>query len=264
MKVCKKCKEEKSLDRFYKPKNRPNHSNKCMDCINEEDRIKEAKKKPIEIPLPPNTKICIKCSSLKHETAFGKHTKSKDGLKSACKDCRNQENKEYVSNNREAVRDRSKKAYHADIEKSRKQSLDSYYRKHDINKARIAINNKKYWAAKTSDEVYQHGLKHRDRQYAWRKTNTPVRAHESAARRARILNATPDLTQEEKAQIAQFYKTAKTMSVFHEEDYHVDHIIPLTPRKGQVAGKHHPDNLQVIPATINRRKSNKPDYKISQ
>lgn len=66
-----------------------------------------------------------------------------------------------------------------------------------------------------------------------------------ARRRARLRNQTPKLTQEEQDRIKQIYINCP-------DGYEVDHIIPIS--KG---GLHHPDNLQLLTISENRRKHNK-------
>lgn len=66
-----------------------------------------------------------------------------------------------------------------------------------------------------------------------------------AIRRARIYNATPILSEDEQKRINEIYKNRPI-------GYEVDHIIPLC--KG---GLHHPDNLQYLTITENRRKGSK-------
>jgi hypothetical protein len=67
----------------------------------------------------------------------------------------------------------------------------------------------------------------------------------AANRRAYMRDALVDLTKEEKE---------RTMKMYIEcpKGYEVDHIIPIS--KG---GKHHPDNLQYLTISENRKKSNK-------
>ena len=72
-------------------------------------------------------------------------------------------------------------------------------------------------------------------------------------RKQRLLEQTPDLNQQEKAQIQKIYEERdrrNQMAGFIK--YHVDHITPLA--KG---GLHHPENLQLISASENVRKGSR-------
>jgi len=80
----------------------------------------------------------------------------------------------------------------------------------------------------------------------WQKTNKGHYNALQANRRARILRATPkwaDLNA-----IKEFYKNCP-------EGYEVDHIIPLQGKN--ISGLHVIGNLQYLPKSINRKKSNK-------
>lgn len=201
-------------------------------------------------------KVCTKCLIEKELSEFSKQKNHKDGLRPRCRDCHNADNRKYVSDNKEAISKRRKEQYYADVEKSREQCLKSYYKHHNARKKSSAINAKKHWAGKTADEKFEHGLKHRKRQLLWKKNNSQSTSYHTANRRSAILKATPPwLTKEQREEIAGFYKTAKTMSKFHEIKYEVDHIEPLNGKKSR--GLHVPWNLAVIPATDNRKKSNK-------
>jgi hypothetical protein len=62
----------------------------------------------------------------------------------------------------------------------------------------------------------------------------------------------PNLTLDEHEKILEIYKECVRISEETGILHHVDHIIPIS--KG---GKHHPNNLQILTATENIRKSNK-------
>ena len=76
--------------------------------------------------------------------------------------------------------------------------------------------------------------------------------------KARKRSAAPSwLTTEQHKEIESFYWLADDLRRVSGEEYHVDHIVPL---KGKdVCGLHVPWNLQVLPADLNLRKSNKYD-----
>ncbi len=69
-----------------------------------------------------------------------------------------------------------------------------------------------------------------------------IRNEIGARRRARMLNQTPKMTEEDKKKLQEFYLNCPN-------GHEVDHIIPLA--KG---GLHHPDNLQILSRTENRKK----------
>jgi hypothetical protein len=69
-----------------------------------------------------------------------------------------------------------------------------------------------------------------------------IRNEIAARRRARLRNQTPELTQEEKIKLQNFYLNCP-------KGCEVDHIRPIA--KG---GLHHPDNLQILTKTENRKK----------
>lgn len=84
----------------------------------------------------------------------------------------------------------------------------------------------------------------------YRRNNTSKRRLYNDQKRAQ----TPDLTEEERQRIAEIYDLCRAVTESSGVLHHVDHIIPVS--KG---GKHHPDNLQILTAEENLKKSNKHD-----
>jgi len=73
----------------------------------------------------------------------------------------------------------------------------------------------------------------------------------AAEYRAKKLNQTPELTENEKDKIELYYKISQYLG----KDWHVDHIHPIA--KG---GLHHPNNLQILTKNANHRKIDKLDF----
>jgi hypothetical protein len=71
-----------------------------------------------------------------------------------------------------------------------------------------------------------------------------------ANRRARKLNQTPNLNEDQKKIIKCFYYQAHRLEKRFGLKFHVDHIIPIAR-----GGLHEPKNLQVIPKKINQQKN---------
>ncbi len=95
------------------------------------------------------------------------------------------------------------------------------------------------WGSKNPDKVRKHN----------------IGAHKNfltAKRRALLKNATPCWADMDK--IRQLYIEAKSIEDLTGNKHEVDHVIPLQGRT--VCGLHVEYNMQVIPAEINRRKSN--------
>lgn len=89
-------------------------------------------------------------------------------------------------------------------------------------------------------------------QKEWGKRNPHKINQQAAKRRAWKKKQTPDLTKSQEEYIDYLYWLARDLRAITGEDYHVDHIYPLS--KG---GLHHPDNLQILPSDLNLKKGSK-------
>jgi len=89
------------------------------------------------------------------------------------------------------------------------------------------------------------------------KANNPhkLNAYNGKRRAAKLLRTPKWLTADDLFMIEEAYHLAKLRTELTGISWHVDHILPLQGRK--VSGLHVPANLQVIPATINLKKSNR-------
>ena len=98
----------------------------------------------------------------------------------------------------------------------------------------------------------QHNAGNRE----WNSKNKDVKAALSAKRRSSKLSRTPKwLTSDDIEHMQALYSVAAMIQRESGVEYHIDHIIPLQGKF--VSGLHVPDNLRVIPAVDNLKKSNK-------
>lgn len=130
------------------------------------------------------------------------------------------------------------------------------------NRGRIKAYKKKYEsehveqtraAIKRAHSKPAAVIKSRARRKKWAKNNRAKVDVVLQRRRAQKVRAFPSWADE--SRILEMYSRAKRISACLGISFHVDHIIPLISKK--VCGLHVPDNLQILPAMINFRKSNK-------
>jgi len=146
-----------------------------------------------------------------------------------------------------------------DIENQKRLAKEWYERNKELTKERA-----RQWSLDNPEKRYEIHRKNRDkdlenhnaRNREWNSKNKDVKAALSAKRRANKLNQTPKwLTADDIEHMQALYSVA---AMFQRESgivYHVDHIIPLQGKL--VSGLHVPNNLRVIPAVDNLKKSNK-------
>lgn len=101
---------------------------------------------------------------------------------------------------------------------------------------------------------YMHEWRRNNKQKIidYRKNNSGLYSFHAANRRKIAKIATPKWA--DKAIIKSIYLKASEMSKTTGIIYHVDHIVPL--KSEYVCGLHWEENLQIIPATENRKKKN--------
>ncbi len=114
----------------------------------------------------------------------------------------------------------------------------------NANKELTSIRNREY---RKRNKV-KASLYHKQ----WKQDNKSKVTANHAKRRSMKLNAT--VSWADNIKIQRKYTQAQLKSVLFDEDYHVDHIVPLQGK--EVCGLHVEYNLQVIPATENLSKGN--------
>ena len=120
-----------------------------------------------------------------------------------------------------------------------------YYSK---NAEKLKQKRKQYYQENVERERELAKLASRE----WRKNNPGKRNALKAKYKADKLQATPPWVNLK--DIEAFYIEAQELSKLLGEWYHVDHIVPL--RGKNVCGLHVPENLQILTAIENLRKSN--------
>lgn len=195
-------------------------------------------------------KTCTKCKIEKSFDLFAKNSKKSSGYQSVCKEC----NAAYRKENAAKIKLENKKYYEANKKEILKQKKEYYVENrenilnvkaeyYELNREKLLEYRQKY-ANENSEKIAE-----------WFKNNKNRVAKNSATRRARKLNATPDwLTDEDKIEIDVIYFLCKIISEDTGIEHHVDHIVPLKGKR--VCGLHVPWNLRIIPAKENISKSN--------
>jgi hypothetical protein len=133
---------------------------------------------------------------------------------------------------------------------------------YDENKEKILARRKKQYKenkekilARSKEQYIKHKDKKLARDKEYRKENKEKFRARWGKRRADKCNRTPKwLSKDDLWILENAYELAHIRSNMFGFDWHVDHIIPL---KGTIiSGLHVPNNIQVVPANWNLRKSN--------
>ena len=165
------------------------------------------------------TKLCKGCGTEKCRSEFSR--RGPKGLQPKCKQC----NADYRAENRDAVA----------IAKSRWATR---------NKARSDAIKKKHFAL--------HKEKILSRLAEWKRRHPGHRDKDNIRRRTAKTNAGPAWADD--FLIQEIYSLARLRTRITGFKWHVDHIVPLRSRL--VCGLHVENNLRVIPASVNYKKSN--------
>lgn len=166
------------------------------------------------------------CKTCKTEKSFSEFYKAGKYYQSYCKPCLKAMNLEWARNNPEKVKAKKKRQKEEKPEHVKALRRATYLRTKEKQAA---------------GRIERHRLNpHQARQY-------------NAKRKAALLQATPKWANTDK--VKEFYFAADFLGMVTGEWYHVDHVVPLN--NPLVCGLHCEQNLQVLPASDNLRKSNR-------
>jgi hypothetical protein len=166
--------------------------------------------------------------------------------------------KKYREKYKEIISAKNKLAY----QNNKKEMCRKNKEYRDKNKEEILAKKRKRYEenrekllARNKEQYVKHKEKRLARGKEWAKENKEkVRAY-WGKRRADKRNRTPKWISKDDLWILEnAYELANIRSNMFGFNWHVDHIIPL--RGKAVSGLHVPNNIQVVPATWNLRKSN--------
>jgi hypothetical protein len=173
-------------------------------------------------------KTCTKCNSNKEISMFHKGNNA-DGYRTWCKTCVADYKKQYKIKNAERIK-KVQREYDAVQNPLRREYFQKRYA--DKKEHILAVNR------------------------AYRKANLHKHAAKEIKRKLEKTRRTPAwLTDDDYWMIEQTYELAALRTKMFGFRWEVDHIIPLQGKK--VSGFHVPNNLQVIPCTVNRQKHNR-------
>lgn len=232
-------------------------------------------------------KTCSSCGEAKDFVFFAKHKRTKDGLQSQCKVCKNKQSKIYRENNKKKISLTKKKWAIKNRDYVLKQKREYYQKNKEIinkknkqryqqNKDAIAKMNKKY--------VEKNREKVNKRKRAWAKqkeNNDPVfktkKLLRSSIFKAFMRKGWSKNTRTQKV-LGCDYKTAiahleKTFKDNYgipvedaKEELHIDHIVPLSTAKTEeeLIKLNHYTNLQYLYASHNLQKNDSLDWKLEE
>lgn len=190
-------------------------------------------------------KTCTTCKEDKPLDGFNKRKSSGGGLEGRCRECEKARAKAWYADNKER-KAKTQATWKAANKDSRAEANAAWYA---ANKERVAENN----AAWRADNKELMAATHAAYKATWSADNRGVVNAACANRRALKLQQTPAWADHEA--INNHYLWAACMKEVMGVDVHVDHEVPLN--NPLVSGLHTHDNLQLLSAEANLRKSNK-------
>ena len=183
-------------------------------------------------------KTCTKCGETREETDFYMNGSRRQ---SHCKTCMKAKADAYQRANKAAHQKAVKRWKAKNPERTK-----AYVKKSRTKNSERVSAVKAAWRVRNYQTVRQQWCE-------WSKANPEKLRAKDMKRKAVKLRAIPPWADKEK--IEEFYFAADFLGMVTGEWYHVDHIAPLQSKF--VCGLHCEQNLQVLPASANLRKSNR-------
>jgi hypothetical protein len=236
---------------------------------------------PVNIDGSIDVKRCSKCAEYKSFLCFGPDKRAKDGLQSQCRDCKNAQERDDRKENPEKYHGYYKKNRLNNLENERAKARARYaenpekYR--ELQKVRRAANpeliREKERDYRSIPEVRSRRLerrritekairdanpeRHREISRRSKKKNVHKVRAATSERRSKKLQATPPwFSKQHRVAVQNLHLDALWVSMLTGTKHEVDHVHALQGEN--FSGLHVPWNMQVIPASINARKSNNP------
>jgi len=224
------------------------------------------------------TKICSKCRINKELCEFQKNSHSKNGYRSECSKCSKEAkkrlpkekklnyDKQYREKNREKIREKQKEYYLKNIDKERERIKKRQSNKKVIKKPKSEEDKKltkQIWLEKNKDNIrqkkrdkYKNNIIHklsgnvRNRMNSFLKTNNIRKDNKTFD----IIGCTPEFLKEHIEKL--FHKG---MNWGNRNEWHIDHIIPLSSAKTEedIYKLCYYTNLQPLWRLDNLKKGNK-------
>ena len=249
-KTCTKCGEAKQFDLFSKGK-RYQHGRRptCKSCdaayvasrksIRDKKQIESEERKMTYPRIPDDMKVCRCCLTVILKSKFSICRAIHDGYSNKCKECTRKNRPSRVGCKKSSI------------------WWGKYY---SSNSKRINEKNKgcllRSEKAKMRYEKNREDILEKNRSYRMLPSSKASHCERQKRREQRKRNATPSwLSDHDLKKVSYLYWLAQDLNLVSDQEYHVDHIVPLQGKN--VCGLHVPWNLQILPASLNLRKSNR-------
>lgn len=201
-------------------------------------------------------KTCTKCGEAKPYSEYHAHKKTKDGLKSSCKACRNLESSAYRRANHEKVTASWKAWKENNLELSKERARAWRLANLDKAKARSAawyLANAEKTKARSSAWYLENMERAKANAAAYLAKKPEVFKTASQNRRARKVKAGGRLSKDLPSRLFILQRgKCSCCGLPLGDKYHMDHIVPL-----MLGGSNTDDNIQLLRARCNLQKSTK-------